>query len=115
MLDSKYFSYEDYEEWYHFKKIFGIAWRNGKKIASTELFEYNFDNLGGWAGDLQTLMIDTFNELNGSEDYNEFYNKIYNIMGDDRFSFSVSDLYSDTDSYNIFMLLKNANFGGIMK
>lgn len=101
LLDSKYFSYEDYEEWYHFIKNLKIAYRNGRKRASTELFEHHFDNLGGWAGDLQTLMVDNYIY----SDYDSFYSAIYNSIGDKSFKFD--DLYADVDAYNVFVILED--------
>ena len=46
------------------------------------MLEYHFNNLGGWAGDLQTLMINTYIQLDGSDNYDEFYNKFYQLIGD---------------------------------
>lgn len=93
LTDAKYF---DYGKWYDVIE----------NVAKSMMFEYNFDNLGGWAGDLQTLMIDAYDELNGDNDYNNFYDKIYSMIGSSAFSFSMPDMYADTDSYNIFVLLK---------
>ena len=65
--------------------------------------EYHINNLSGWAGDLQTLMKDTYDRINGSKDYNEFYNAFYNLIGEA--SFSMEDMYADTDAYNIYKML----------
>ncbi|HRR77715.1 MAG TPA: hypothetical protein P5191_13040 [Ruminococcus sp.] len=110
LLDSKYLNYKDYEEyesWYHvihnLKTLFKnakILSENAMTAASTELFEYHFDNLGGWAGDLQTLMVDNYIY----SDYDTFYDAMYNSIGDK--SFKYDDLYADTDAYNIFVILE---------
>ncbi len=57
-------------------------------------------NLSGWAGDLQTLVIDTIEETSNSDDYNVFYNTFYRLMGDTNYSFSLADLFADVDAYN---------------
>lgn len=65
--------------------------------------EYHINNLSGWAGDLQTLMIDAYDELDGSNNYDVFYNKFYSLIGKN--SFSMADMYADTDAYNIYKML----------
>ena len=52
-----------------------LAFKNATTVVKTEMLEYHFNNLGGWAGDLQTLMINTYIQLDGSDNYDEFYNK----------------------------------------
>ncbi len=103
LLDSQYFNYSDYHEWYNIVKNIRVFSKNAFTVAKTEMFEYNFDNLGGWAGDLQTLMVDTHIKVQGSTDYTTFYNTLYNSIGQD--SFSMKDLYADIDAYNIYILL----------
>ena len=119
LLDAQYFDYleyHDYQAWYHVinnactlgKNIVTLG-KNAFKVASTEMFEYNFDNLGGWAGDLQTLMNDTYDQVMGSEDYDTFYDAFYNSIGTN--SFSMDDMYADTDAYNVYIqLLDGSNF-----
>ncbi len=46
--------------------------KNATTVVKTEMLEYHFNNLGGWAGDLQTLMINTYIQLDGSDNYDEF-------------------------------------------
>lgn len=50
-------------------------------------------------------MINTYIQLDGSDNYDEFYNKFYQLIGDNDFSLSMKDLYADTDAYNIYTLL----------
>lgn len=57
-------------------------------------------SLSGWAGDLQTLVIDTYNITNGADNYSLFYNTLYGIMGSSEYSFSMSDLLADVDAEN---------------
>ncbi len=65
--------------------------------------EYHIDNLSGWAGDLQTLINDTYCEIGENCSYDEFYNTFYNLIG--KKSFSMPDMYADIDAYNIYKLL----------
>lgn len=106
LLDSQYFEYEDYREWYHVFSNIKIMIKNSISVAKTEMPEDCFDNLGGWAGDLQTLMNDTYNKVMGSNDYDTFYTVLYNSIGFN--SFSMDDLYADTDSYNVYIQLQNS-------
>jgi len=105
LLDAKYFSYLPYDEWYDIPTNLQIEFKNATTVVKTEMLEYHFNNLGGWAGDLQTLMINTYIQLDGSDNYDEFYNKFYQLIGDNDFSLSMKDLYADTDAYNIYTLL----------
>ncbi len=57
-------------------------------------------NLVGWAGDLQALVVDTYVLTNASDDYNEFYNAVYEMMGSKQYSFSTKDLLADVDAFN---------------
>lgn len=57
-------------------------------------------NLAGWAGDLQTLVVDTYVLTNASNDYNAFYNAFYQIMGSEQYSFGMKDLLADIDAFN---------------
>lgn len=68
------------------------------------MLEYHFNNLGGWAGDLQTLMINTYIQLDGSDNYDEFYNKFYQLIGDNDFSLSMKDLYAAKDAFVDFLM-----------
>ena len=56
-------------------------------------------NLCGWAGDLQSLVVDTY-LLTTKDDYQVFFDKFYSIMGCDDYSFSMADLLADIDAYN---------------
>ena len=57
-------------------------------------------NLAGWAGDLQTLVVDTYVLTNASNNYNTFYNTFYQIMGSEQYSFGMKDLLADIDALN---------------
>ena len=67
--------------------------------------EKHLDNLGGWAGDLQTLIIDIKNnEYNGGK-YDDFYDNINKYIGHNKYSFSEKDLLADVDAQNIFHMI----------
>lgn len=57
-------------------------------------------NLSGWAGDLQAVVVDAYMETNATNNYNTFYNKVYQIMGNENYSFSMKDLLADIDGFN---------------
>ena len=79
-----------------------------------------FDDLSGWAGDLQTLMNNTMEvirkeqELKGNTNfdnyiptYDEFYHTFSRLLGDKNYSFSSDDIFADIDAYNIAKELEN--------
>ncbi len=67
--------------------------------------EKHIDNLGGWAGDLQTLTNDIKENECDENDYEKFYDKIYDYIGDDLYSFSHPDLLADIDALNTYELI----------
>lgn len=79
-------------------------------FAQTQLPEVIYDCLGGWAGDLQTLMNDTMKSINQIDDYELFYGMLYGLMGDSSASFSMPDLYADTDAYNISLIISLSSY-----
>ena len=64
------------------------------------------DDLGGWAGDLQTLICDMKLLKNDIPDYEGFYSVLKSNIGSDKYSFSMEDLLGDTDACNIYNNLK---------
>jgi|GEM_PF-2051883 len=79
-----------------------------------------FDDLSGWAGDLQTLMNNTMEvirkeqKLKGNTNfdnyiptYDEFYHTFSRLLGDKNYSFSSDDIFADIDAYNIAKELEN--------
>ena len=75
-------------------------------IAKTIIPEQVYNDLGGWAGDLQTLMEYTKQEFDGNDSSKYiFFNKLYNNIGKEGTSFDMSDMYADTDAKNIYKTL----------
>lgn len=77
--------------------------------------EGNIDNLGGWAGDLQTLIIDVLKDTKNSNDYKALYKSASALMGDPNKSFSMTDLLADVDAVNINDLLGSSSLGSAMR
>lgn len=69
--------------------------------------EYHYNNLCGWAGDLQTLMNDADkSDKEKEKSYDEFKKRLDKKFLTSSSSFSSDDLYADTDGYNIYILNK---------
>ena len=68
--------------------------------------EYHIDDLGGWAGDLQTLICDMKLDEFDIQDYDGFYSVLKSNIGSDKYSFPMNDLFGDTDACNIYNNLK---------
>lgn len=75
--------------------------KGGTSFESLIVGRWHVANLSGWAGDLQTLIIDTIKVTNNSNDYYTFMNMFFQLMGDDNYSFSLADLMADVDAYNL--------------
>lgn len=88
-----------------------------KGLAESFMPEYHLDNLAGWAGDLQTLMLDGYKRYVktgkiGSEDFvNRYRDAFYGLIGGDDTTFSMDDMYADTDSYNVYTSIKWTHHG----
>ena len=72
--------------------------------------EAHIDNLCGWAGDLQQLIVDDIlPSINNNDNYDVVYNKTLELMGESDSSFSMEDLFADTDAYNIYRSIDYSN------
>ena len=78
----------------------GILYGGGTYWQAILVGSAHVRNLAGWAGDLQTLVVDVYQNTNDSNNYNTFYNEFYRIMGKEEYSFPMSDLLADVDAYN---------------
>ncbi len=99
--------------------FYSSSWEDGRNIKNSVkaqlMPEYHIDDLGGWAGDLQTLMLDVIKEKL-PDTYESNYNKFTEFMGVDRKSFSIKDLYADVDAVNINKMLNSPKkIGEILK
>ena len=73
-------------------------------LGSYILPENWIDNLGGWAGDLRSLIPYVLRDTNYSTSYNEIYNQAMSQIGGsiENSHFSLPDLLADVDAYNLF-------------
>lgn len=65
------------------------------------LAENLINNLGGWGGDLRSMIPEVMKSTSNSTDYNILYNKTYSMIGNSS-NFSMPDLYSDIDAFNLY-------------
>ena len=66
------------------------------------LAENLIDNLGGWGGDLRSMIPWVIKKTNNSSDYQTIYNMTYSMIGATSCYFSMQDLYADVDAYNLY-------------
>ena len=80
--------------------------------------EKNIDALCGWAGDLQTAMVDAQRAVGNKADYDTFKNAMEDLIGCNDsiydkypmleiYQFSIEDIYADVDAVNIFFLIRD--------
>lgn len=88
--------------------------------------EYILDAYCGWAGDLQTVMVDTKHVLGDNADYDSFKAVMKDLIGCDentiyekypelvetKCHFPIPDVYADVDAANIFELLTDRDADG---
>gem|GEM_PF-4870515 len=93
--------------------LYPTSWKDGtsfiKKMESQFMPESHLNNLCGWAGDLQTLMVQMKEKTNDSCDHDIVYNETKNAIGDSDYSFSMTDLLADVDAVNINSLLETSS------
>lgn len=85
----------------HMSATINALMYNSTSLEAILATETNVDALAGWAGDFQSLVIDTLTATGNSNDYTVFYNKFKALMGTDTSCFSYEDLYSDLDAIYI--------------
>ena len=73
-----------------------------------EMPEYYLNELSGWAGDLQTDMVDAYNS-NSSNDYEDFKQEMENTIGDPNRSFGMNDVFADTDAHDVYYLIEKGD------
>lgn len=74
--------------------------------------------LGGWAGDLQQVVMEVRQDYNNPGTYEDFYNKLINLIGAGiaESDFSMADLLADIDAIELAKLLTSSSwFGDSMK
>ena len=76
-----------------------------KGFKPTVAGEMHINHLSGWAGDLQTFMVDIYRATNGSGDYSTVATTAMSMFGCDTTRFSYADFYADVDAANISKLV----------
>ena len=86
-------------------------------IPTLGLLDEHADALAGWAGDFQSCIRDYFNKGNTYTSYSDVYNAFYPFIGHDEYHSSYSDIISDMDACNLYLLLSNSNIttGAVLK
>ena len=72
------------------------------QIGSAVLPEYWIDNLGGWAGDLRSIIPYVMRNVDYTTDYDSIYNETMSQIGSSSSQFSMPDLLADVDAYNLY-------------
>jgi hypothetical protein len=83
--------------WHMSATLNGLLY-NSTSFKALAVGEKAVDDLCGWAGDLQTLLVDAIVDTSNSNTYQTIYNKMYALMGSSSASFSSADLYADLDA-----------------
>ncbi len=99
----------------HFAATLNAYLYDSTDLKANLVGEKNINNLAGWAGDLQTFVIDVQNQTNNSNSYANVYESASRLIGDSSTSFSMGDLLADTDAYNIYNQLETSTFCGALR
>lgn len=79
---------------------------NTDSVYNLIMKENDYNNLAGWAGDLQTLIANNLlKQISDQNDYNQIYNKMLELIGKSGTYFDSDDLYADIDAANLYKLL----------
>lgn len=71
-------------------------------LGGLALAENIINNLGGWAGDLRSMIPFVIRDTSNSNTYSVVYNKALSYIGHNNYSFSMPDLLADLDAYNLY-------------
>ena len=90
--------YGNVDFWHLSATMGGIKHAGGNNALAILAGAQTVRDLSGWAGDLQTLVTDAYRITNASDNYEIFYETVYSIIGDDKYTFSMSDVIADIDA-----------------
>ena len=83
---------------------------NTSAIANILYEELEYDCVVSWAGDLHTLMQNSILKNGVKEQYGNYLNATYSLMGKSNTSFSMEDVYADIDAWTLsYNLKENSN------
>ena len=90
----------------HFASVYNTLQYDSFGLVDMGIAEVRADKLGGWAGDLRSMIPYVLADVNYSNDYNTVYNKTREQIGADESTslFGIQDILADTDAYNIYHL-----------
>lgn len=98
----------------HFSAALAAMLYNTDPLYNFIMDEEHYNNLAGWAGDLQTLISNNLlKEVSNQNDYNEVYQKMSNLIGKNGTYFDSDDLYADLDAINLYYLLSSSSNSSI--
>ena len=88
----------------HFAATYNVLQYDTSGTALLGLAEDLIDDLGGWAGDLRSMIPYVLYNVNYSNDYNVVYNEAKKQIGADESVslFGIQDILADTDAFNIY-------------
>lgn len=89
-----------------------VATLNGIRYNTGVANESLYNDLCGWAGDLQQLTYVVLNNVSGVSDTAILYDAIYVRLGDTSSAFSLSDVNADFDAINFYQYLNTTEFLG---
>ncbi len=94
----------------HMCAVINAIQYDSTSFASVAVGESVVDDLSGWAGDLQTLVMDMVDSVGESNlnNYDMLYNKFSILMGSLSYSFSTEDLLADLDAVYYVTLFGNS-------
>ena len=102
----------------HFASVYNTLQYNSYGMVDLGIAESRVDPLGGWAGDLRSMIPYVLCNVNYSNDYNTVYNEAKKQIGaDESISlFGIQDILADTDAFNIHQLteIDNDSIGGAL-
>lgn len=94
----------------HFAAPLASQMYNTDALLNLAYTETQYDDLSGWAGDLQTLISNNvLPNVSDTSSYDEAYNVFLKKMGASSTYFDLNDLYSDVDAVNLYYKLTKSN------
>ena len=89
----------------HFAAVYNVLQYNSFGLVDMGIAEVRVDHLGGWAGDLRSMIPYVLCNVNYSNDYNTVYNEAKKQIGaDESISlFGIQDILADTNSFNMYI------------
>ena len=99
----------------HFAATYNVLQYYSFALVDLGLVESIVNDLGGWAGDLRSMIPYVLCNVNYSNDYNVVYNEAKKQIGADESVslFGIQDILADVDAYNIYNLTRTTYLSSI--